>query len=219
MAAVTVTGDGSLAPRIVTVSATYGCGGSVIGPRLAARLGLPFADRLIPAEDVTPSAEHVSEEERRQTSRRTFLARLATVTGGLGLPVPTAQDLADPVRQRVEESIDQLVSAGGAVILGRAASIVLSDHPRAYHVRLDGPVARRVARAMVIEGIDEATCRARLGDTDRARTRYVERLYNRDPADCGLYHLVLDSTVLPSETCVELIAVAALEFWKTAALG
>ena len=32
---------------LVTVSATYGTGGSVIAPRLAEALGLPFVDRLI----------------------------------------------------------------------------------------------------------------------------------------------------------------------------
>ena len=48
--------------RIVTVSATYGSGGSVVAPQLAKRLGLPFADRLIPARGSTdvPSAEEGS---------------------------------------------------------------------------------------------------------------------------------------------------------------
>ena len=32
---------------LVTVSATYGTGGSIIAPRLAEALGLPFVDRLI----------------------------------------------------------------------------------------------------------------------------------------------------------------------------
>ena len=35
---------------LVTVSATYGTGGSVIAPRLADALGVPFLDRLISAD-------------------------------------------------------------------------------------------------------------------------------------------------------------------------
>ena len=34
---------------VVTISATYGAGGSEIGPAVAAMLGLPFVDRAIPA--------------------------------------------------------------------------------------------------------------------------------------------------------------------------
>ena len=202
--------------RVVTVSATYGAGGSVVAPRLAQLLGLPFADRLIPAIDAAiaePGRERVTEEERRQTSTGRFLARLAHMTGGLGLPVPTAQDMADPIRQRVEESIATLVAGGGAVILGRAGAVVLADHERAFHVRLDGPYERRVARAMSIEGTDTDTARARLEETDRARSRYVERLYGCDPADPALYHLILDATVLATDDCVELIARAAAAFW------
>ena len=35
---------------LITVSATYGTGGSVIAPRLADAMGLPFVDRLISAD-------------------------------------------------------------------------------------------------------------------------------------------------------------------------
>jgi hypothetical protein len=203
--------------RLVTVSATYGAGGSVVAPRLASRLDLPFADRLIPAIDGPgpgPGTERVTEEERRQKSRSRFLARLALVTGGLGLPVPTAEDLADPVREQVQESISLLARTTGAVILGRAGAVVLADHPSAFHVRLDGPLDRRVRRAMSIEGADEPTARARLEETDRARGRYVERLYGRDASDPRLYHLILDSTVLSTDGAVSAVAAAALGFWE-----
>jgi cytidylate kinase len=201
---------------VVTISATYGAGGSVIAPRLAERLDLPFADRLIPAEHVPvpgPGSEHITEEERRQTARTSFFSRLAHITGGLGLPVPSAEDMADPVKERVERSIEVLVERGGAVILGRGGAVALAAHPRAYHVRLDGPVERRVERAMSIETVDEATCRARLRETDKAWSGYVERVYGRDAADPALYHLVLDPTVLALDDCVEILASAATAFW------
>jgi Cytidylate kinase-like family len=206
--------------RVVTISATYGTGGSVIGPRLAERLGVPFADRLIPARDAPApalGAEQLTDAERLQISRSRFLARLALLTGGLGLPVPHPEDLSDPVRQRVEQSIHDLVESGGAVILGRAAAVVLAGHRRAFHVRLDGPDGRRADRAMTIEGIDASTARARLLETDRARARYVDRLYGHDPADERLYHLVMDSTVLATDACIEVLATAAEAFWQQGA--
>jgi cytidylate kinase len=199
---------------VVTISATYGAGGSVVAPKLADRLGVPFADRLIPARGPLEPGEQLSEQEREEVRRRGFFSRLAHLTGGLGLPVPDAGDLRDPVRRQVEANLTELATGEGAVILGRGAAIVLAGDPAAFHVRLDGPPDRRCARAMTIEGVDAATARARLEETDRARARYLARLYERDPADASLYHLVIDSTVIASAVCVDLIETAATAFWS-----
>jgi cytidylate kinase len=107
-----------------------------------------------------------------------------------------------------EAGIHRLLAVGGAVILGRAAAVVLGKD-RGYHVRLDGPPDRRVVQGAAIEGISEAEARARLRAADRARTAYVRRLYRRDPGDPSLYHLVIDSTAIPLDTVIELVLAAA----------
>src|SRR6185295_5712375 len=106
-------------------------------------------------------------------------------------PTPSASDLRDQLRDRVAVSILDLVERGSAVLLGRAGAVVLADHPGVFHVRLDGPEHRRIERASRGEAIDRATARDRLHETDSARSRYVQRLYGRDPADPSLYHLVV----------------------------
>jgi len=202
--------------RVITVSASYGAGGSVIAPQLAQRLGLAFADRLIPAKEGAPTgagAERVTEAEERQNSRGRFVERLALLTGGLGLPVPSADDLGDAIRPRVEASIHQVVDAGGGLILGRAAAVVLARQPGVFHVRLHGPQQQRIRRGMAIEHIDEATARSRLTETDKARDRYIKGLYGKDAADPDLYHLVLDSTAFAITDCVDLLVAAATSFW------
>jgi cytidylate kinase len=203
--------------RAVAISATYGSGGSVIAPAVAERLALPFADRLIPARGApTPlSREQVTDEEREQEPRRSFFARLATLNAGLNLPLPgDPAVLQADVRERVEASMAELLAGDGAVILGRAAAVVLAHDPWVYHVRLDGPEERRVRRGALLEGIDETTARSRLVETDQARLRYVRRLYQRDAADPSLYHLIVDSTVLAVDDCVDLVVAAATAFWS-----
>ncbi len=202
---------------MVTMSATYGCGGTVTAPALARHLGLPFADRLVPARgsDESPSAdESVSAAELAQVRGRRLLDRLVQLAPGMNLPTPDAADLRDQLRDRVAASIRLLVDNGGAVLLGRAGAVVLAGHPGVFHVRLDGPIERRLRRACSYESIDEATARDRLVTTDSARSRYVQRLYGRDPAEPSLYHLIIDPTVLSPDDCVEVLATAALAFWR-----
>jgi len=50
--------------------------------------------------------------------------------------------------------------------------------------------------------------RQRLPEVDRARAQYVQRLYGVDIDDPDLYHLQIDSTVVPADACAGLIAAA-----------
>ena len=199
--------------RLVTVSATYGAGGSVVGPALADRLGLPFLQRVTTSEGhltpPEPCDEHVSAEEAKATPVHRLLASFTqAMPAGPTHSPPSTQHQDHHLRGHGEAGIHRLLAADGGVILGRAAAVVLGKE-RGYHVRLDGPPDRRVVQGAAIEGIDEEEARARLRAADKARTAYVRRLYRVDPADAALYHLVIDSTAMPLDTVIELILVAA----------
>ena len=121
---------------------------------------------------------------------------------------PSTHHQDERLRGYGEAGIGRLLAAGGGVILGRAAAVVLGKD-RGFHVRLDGPAERRAAQGAAVEGISEEQARERLRTADKARTAYVRRLYRTDPADASLYHLVIDSTAMPLDTVIELIATAA----------
>ena len=95
------------------------------------------------------------------------------------------------------------------MILGRAAAIVLADHPGAFHVRLDGAPERRVAQVVAAMGMSERAAREAMIRNDKARVGYVRHFYGADPANPHYYHLVLDSTRIPLEACIEIIVAAA----------
>jgi cytidylate kinase len=207
---------------VVTLSASFGAGGSIVGPEVAERLGLPFLDRAIPAAVAdalaVPMADVVAHDERRASGfERLFanLARAAAVPDAeLGtLPTAARSTLGDQpeqaLRDQTERVLRRVATTDGGVILGRAAAIVLRDHAPALHVRLDGPLSERVLRASRAEGIDEARARKQATETDRAREAYVKHFYKCDPSAASHYHLVLDSVTLGNPTCVELIVAAA----------
>jgi cytidylate kinase len=211
----TAPGDSTRVARILTVSATYGAGGSVIAPLLASRLGLPFADRLLlPAHAQARSEERATEEELEEEPRSPFLKSLALLSATWGISGPQdSEEVPERLRREVETSLGPLIKSGG-VILGRAGAVAIGRRAGAFHVRLDGPRERRARRGAVWEGVDLATAHARLEETDTARSRSLQRTYGRDPADPSLYHLVIDSTTLSVDTCTDLIASAAEGAWS-----
>jgi len=201
------------AVRLITVSAAYGAGGSVVGPALADRLGLPFLQRVTTSEGHVvkpgPSDEQLSAEEVKVTPVHRLLAHFTqAMPAGPTQSPPSTHHQDEHLRGYGEAGIHRLLADGGGVILGRAAAVVLGKD-RGFHVRLDGPADRRVVQGAAIESISEEQARARLRAADKARTSYVRRLYRCDPADASLYHLALDSTAIPLDTVIELIVTAA----------
>ena len=193
---------------VVTISASYGSGGSWIGPQVAERLGWRFIDRAIPVQvaerlDVPVEHAHVHDEAAAPRFTR-LLARLPN-TSGVVLPEATSPDFCRETERVLTEAAD----AGEVVVLGRAAAIVLRDRTDAFHVRLDGPPEPRVLQGMRVEDVDEEEARRRQRTSDRARLDYVKHFYRADARDPRHYHLVLDSTAVPLETCVDLIVTAA----------
>ncbi|MFF5209726.1 AAA family ATPase [Streptosporangium sp. NPDC000396] len=204
--------------RVVTISATYGTAGNVIGPAVAGRLGVPFLDRAIPdavAEELGCTLEEaLAHDDRAEHGLGRLLSgamRLPTVTfGGIDIYFPGAMPLpAEDFVAHTERVIRQIARGQGGVFLGRAGALVLADHPGALHVRLDAPVKRRILQTAVLSGVTERQARKLVEDNDRARAAYVRHFYRADPASAILYHLVIDSTSIPINTCVEMIVTAS----------
>lgn len=219
---------------VVTISATYGAGGSVIGPAVAARLGVPFLDRALPAAVANRIGcsldEALQRDDRAPGGLERLLAsaaRLPTVTLGsvdttyIGTTNAEGRLLYDHEFVEQTERVIRDVARTGGVVLGRAAAAVLADHPGVLHVRLDGAREARLRRARRLwevgaqgefDGRDRGTAPPTgrtLDDNDRARAAYVRRFYRIDPADAAHYHLVMDSTVLSTDACADVVVRAA----------
>lgn len=199
---------------LVTIAALYGGGGSVVGPRVAQRLGVPFLDREIPeavaARTGLPEEAIADDEDPRTGIERltASLSRLSTISGATGGSVERLDLEERRLRTYMEQALADATSTGG-VALGRGGMVVLRSVPWALHVHLGGPRESRIRQGMRINDVDRASAERRRESEDRARTEYVRRAYGVDGSDPGLYHLMLDSTALDLDTCVDLIVTAS----------
>jgi hypothetical protein len=198
---------------VVTISASYGARGREVGAAVADRLGLTFLDRAIPA--TVARQLNISDGEARDLDERapsrferiaSAFANVAPIgAAGLG---PESVQSPDEYRQATETVLREAADTGGAVVLGRAGMVVLRGRPDVLCVRLDGPEEARIA-AMVADGVEETKARQAQRDLDRTRQAFARIFYDVRQDDPRLYHVMLDSTVLPVETCIEIVVLAA----------
>jgi hypothetical protein len=200
---------------VVTIAALYGASGSVIGPRVAERLGVPLLDREIPAAVARRSGlpdEAVASVDQQPHSGLDRLAsslgRTSTTSGGAGGSEERLDLQERQLRGYIEQFLAESAISGG-VAIGRGGMVVLGSVPWALHVHLGGPREARVQVRMAQDGIDRETAERRQKAEDRYRIAYVRRVYGAHGEDPALYHLMLDTTALELDTCADLIVTAA----------
>jgi cytidylate kinase len=166
---------------------------------VAERLAVPLSDALRHDEAVRSILERL-------------LVRFAPAAQAFSGAAPPPELIDErSYLQATEQVMRERARSGAAVILGRAAAVVLEDEPGALHVRLDGAEDLRIEQAMALEGVDRETAQRHMRETDRAREAYVQQFYGVDARDASLYDLVIDSTVIGLDACVDLIALAAAD--------
>jgi len=201
---------------VVTLSATFGAGGSEIGPAVAEALGLPFVDRAIPMRVAEKLGVSVADAQAKDETISTGLTRLISsmalvpdLAAGAGPiaynPVPDERIF----REQTEKVLHEIADGVGAVILGRAGALVLAEVPGALHVRLDAPVGARLEHVQREHGLSRAEAERLVRDNDSAREAYVRHFYRCRMTEARHFHLIIDSVRLPTKTVIAMIADAA----------
>ncbi|MDQ3715103.1 MAG: cytidylate kinase-like family protein [Actinomycetota bacterium] len=201
---------------VVTISATFGAGGSEVGPAVADALGLAFVDRAIPMRVAEKLGVSIADAQAKDETISTGLTRLIStmalvpdLAAGAGPieynPVPDERIF----REQTEKVLHEIAEGSGAVILGRAAALVLAEVPGALHVRLDAPVAARLAHIQREHGLTRQRAERLIRDNDSAREAYVRHFYRCKMNEARHYHLIIDSVRLPMSTVISVITDAA----------
>lgn len=185
---------------VVTIFETYGSGAATVAPAVADALGVPYV------------AQHFSSEELEAADTElvrpdSFVQRILG-TLGRGAATADAGVFSGPLLEReAAEGVRRLRAAvtDGGVVVGRNGTVVLADIPYALHVKLDGPIDQRIARAAAETGIELARARARQAREDAVRAEMSVRLHNWDPRHTDRFDLVINSGNLPFDVVVEMI--------------
>ncbi len=107
---------------------------------------------------------------------------------------------------RVVATILHLAEAGHVVLVGRGANVVTERMPNVFHVRLIGSLPRRIERVQRLQHLTRTEAAKFVEKEDRGRGRYVRAYFHTRLDDELLYHLVLNTDLIPPPEAAELIA-------------
>jgi cytidylate kinase len=176
---------------VVTVSRQHGAKGEEVARSVAKELGLDFFDREIiqrVAESTHLSERVVASLEKDREVLTDWLASLAT------------SNYLSPVefRYHLSRVVGALAQHGGAVILGRAAHLVLGPGD-ALRVLVVAPLDERVRTVARRDGVEEREARRRIVSVESDRKAFLMKHFHADFADAATFDVVVNTSVLGVE--------------------
>lgn len=193
----------------ITLSRSFGSGGTEVGLRVARQLGWRFCDRRIlrqAAQNLGLPVERLRCQEERPCG---FFEQLLRLTAFATPEVPFVPPFERPVYSRelfqVEGSVmRRLADAEPSVLIGRGGFMALKDRPATLHVRIHADRDHRV-RFLLEHGkaADENAALRLLHDADQAREGFFTLIGCPDWHATGAFDLVLDAGTLGMETCAQ----------------
>ncbi|MGM0386298.1 MAG: cytidylate kinase-like family protein [Actinomycetota bacterium] len=205
----------STRPRpVVTIWETYGAGMEEVGRLVAEELGVELHSKAY-----TPAEVAAAGRSGRIGDGDDEIWFLVGPRGS-SLQGYHRSDMLRGIHEQHQRIAAQLTedveaeASRGAVLLGRNATYILRDWPNVLHVKLDGPVKDRIARAAAAQGISLEEAAEQEQWHDEVRSQVCLELFDWNPLEYTYYDMVFNTSHLPFETCAALIADAA---WAKAA--
>jgi cytidylate kinase len=181
---------------LITIARQMGSLGNEIAADVAQRLNYTLVDQAKLQEAAEAYGMLKSELEEAHEKRPTLVTRYLTMRHRAYL------DMLQTIIYRYARDDD-------VVILGRGATVLLSDVPSALHVNIFAPRERRVEVVMAHEGISRPLAEHIVRESDQDRAGYMRYLFDRDWMDPLLYDVMINTDVIAREHARELIVEAA----------
>ena len=192
--------------KYVTIEREYGSGGTEIAAKLAEKCGIACYGAEI--MELAAQKLHITAEEAQQYEEKitnSFLYSMFVMS-----QVQSGNTNALPMESRlyVEEhnAICNLAKSGRSVFVGHCASEALKDEAGVLRVFIRADDAFKHDRVVSEYGIDEKDAEAMCRRYNKKRSTYYTFNTNKKWDDLANYDMVLDSSAIGIDGCVNAIA-------------
>lgn len=192
--------------KYITIEREYGSGGTEIAAKLAEKCGIACYGAEI--MELAAKKLHITAEEAQQYEEKitnSFLYSMFVMS-----QVQSGNTNALPMESRlyVEEhnAICNLAKSGRSVFVGHCASEALKDEAGVLRVFIRADDAFKHDRVVSEYGIDEKDAEAMCRRYNKKRSTYYTFNTNKKWDDLANYDMVLDSSAIGIDGCVNAIA-------------
>ena len=192
----------------ITISRQFGAGGRTLGEKLCERFRFRLVDELMIdelARKAKVKGDWLTAMEKEASS--TLLGLLSSmVSSGHFLKTPAAPG-EEFERQKYKDFLRRIMSAmaneGGYILLGRGSQFVLRNHPKVFRVLLVAEYEDRVKFMVQRYHLPEDEAKKIIKEKETQRAAVATKIFGADIDDAKLYHIALNTSLVPFDWAVE----------------
>jgi cytidylate kinase len=177
---------------VITISRKLGSMGTYVGKRLAEKLGYDYVDKnqlsKIMKEYGFSKFDNIYEK------------------------VPGMWERYDVYREMTINFLAEVIMAvahhDNVVIAGRGSFGLLDTFSDVINIRIKAPESCRIHRLMEDKNLSEPEAKKMVKENDRVRRSFVESDFRFDYNNSTEFDLILDTSIIPPDMCVDWIAQA-----------
>lgn len=197
---------------VITIDRQIGSGGNYLGRQLAEKLNFSYYDDEIvrgAAEELHTCFEEIeSSDEKQGGILRQALAYSAHANYRY---YPEVEIITDDQAHKAESNvIMKVANEKSAIIIGRAGSYLLRNHPRKASIFLHADFDFRKKRTQELNNISKNDAQHLIEKTDKQRLKYYKVFTGRDMYNACSY----DLTINTSELGLEKSEILIMEYLK-----
>lgn len=184
---------------VITVSREHGSNGDLVAEQTAKALGYHLVGKELIAALLSEYGlvEFDKEYERLPSFWERFNAQ------------------REQRREQIVLMLNQIVPAlaqhGNTVIVGRSGFAILRGYADVLNIRVQAPLAARVSRVAMQQGLTAGQAEASILEADKGRAAFIESFYKVRWNDATAFDLVINTDKISAEMAVPWIVQAAQE--------
>ena len=196
---------------VITVSRQLASGGTYIAHSVARKLGFKYLDN----ELLYKAATFLGADKRELLNREERITGfIEKVVRSFSFGSPETAYLPPSIRpindvdlfDAEARIIREVADSCNAVIVGRAGSYILREHPGLVKVFIHAPFDFRVKRVMEFRNIaDKNIALAEMEESDKRKEQFMSTMTGAAWTDARHYHLCIDTSAAGFEGAIEMI--------------
>lgn len=187
--------------RIITISRQFGSGGRYIGECVAKKLGIGYYDKAIIAEiaEQTGLAKDFIEKAGEYSPTKSIFSYAFVGRNRSGMSID------DYLHKIQRDIILDIAEREPCVIVGRCADYILRDRDNCINVFIFGNKDEKISRITKIYGDAPEEAERRMHEMDKKRSINYKYCTDREWGDFENYTLMLNSSTVGIENCIDII--------------